>query len=148
MKAKGKQLLHREQHFADPVKEALFSGHRAFAGPVWWEGPDGTNRVAVGGDQVYCYDADSGDELWTFDAMIDTTDVNWISNQMQEHDGMVLARSRFQRLYVLDFITGAEITVVDCAQSSEGGCGAKEGLVYISSGHRVECADILTGEVL
>ena len=141
-------LITGEELWSNPINPSGYSGHRAFAAPVWWEGPDGTNRIAVGGDQVYCYDADSGDELWTFDAMIDTTDVNWISNQMQEHDGMVLARSRFQRLYVLDFITGAEITVIDCAQTSEGGCGAKDGLVYISSGHRVECADILTGENL
>ncbi len=130
-----------------PINNDNITSYRAFACPVWWQDSGGNEYVAVGGDQIYCYEANSGTELWTFDAMISTYSANWISNQMQEFDGMLLARSRHARLFVIDFITGAEITYVDCSSSSEGGCGAKDGLVYISAGHFVDCANIMTGEI-
>ncbi len=137
-----------EQKWSHPINPSDVTIHRAFAGPVWWQGPDGIQRVAVGGDQVYCYEAESGDLLWEFDATAGATDMNWISNQLQEYQGKVLARSRYDRLYVLDFITGGMLAEVELSQAGEGGCGAKDGLIYISSNHYVDCADIITGDIV
>lgn len=133
-----------ELKWSHPINPSGITAYRAFACPVWWDG--GSKKyLAVGGDQIYCYNADTGDEEWTFDASYDTVDVNWISNQLQEYEGKILARSRFPRLYVLDFITGAMLQEIICTQSAEGGCAADNGRVYINSGHYVECADISSG---
>ena len=78
--------------------------------------------------------------------MIDSYSVNWISNQIQEYNGMVVARSHYARLYVLDFITGTEISTTVLSAGSEGGCGIKDGLVYISSGHYVVQAATRPGQ--
>ncbi len=134
--------------WSHPINPTNPNDHRAFACPVWWESTDGIDRIAVGGDQVYCYNADTGEELWTFDDSPDDVNQDWVSNQMQKYNGMVLARSRYGHLYALDFITGGLVSHVVCSQASEGGCGAKDGLVYISSSHYVDCADIFTGDIL
>jgi outer membrane protein assembly factor BamB len=123
------------------------TGARVFSCPVWWHGPDGIDRVAVGGDQVYCFNADTGDPLWSFDDP-DSSGTGWWSNQMKEYDGKVLARSRYQPLYVLDFQTGAMLAEIITSNSSEGGCGAANGKVYINSSYNVDCADINTGAIL
>jgi len=136
-----------ELKWSNPINPSNYVATRAFACPVWWEGNDGIQRVAVGGDQVYCYNAETGEELWTFDDEVDGNPINWIANQMQKYNGMVLARSRQSNLYVLDFVTGSLVSKVNCSSSSEGGCGASDGLVYISSGKWVDCADIMTGEI-
>jgi outer membrane protein assembly factor BamB len=132
--------------WSNPINPS-YANARAFGGVVWWAGPDGIDRVAIGGDQVYCYNADTGKQLWSFDD-VDNPAVCWVSNQMHEYNGMVLARSRSQNLYVLDFITGNLVSTVVCTSASEGGCGAKDGKVYISSNYYLDCADILTGEIL
>jgi hypothetical protein len=124
------------------------TGWRVFSCPVWWHGSDGIDRIAVGGDQVYCFNADTGEQLWTYDTTYGGNNVGWWSNQMQEYNGMVLARSRYNPLYVLDFTTGDLISTVICSQVSEGGCTAKDGKVYINSGTNVDCADISTGNIL
>ena len=118
---------------------------RVFSCPVWWHGDDDIDRVAVGGDKVYCFNADTGGQLWTYDTTYLGNDVGWWSNQMQEYKGMVLARSRYNPLYVLDFKTGNLISTVICSETSEGGCTAKDGKVYINSSTYVDCADIMTG---
>jgi len=148
MTAYGYDLYTGEQLWSNPINMSNFTSHRAFGSPVWWKGPDEIERVAVGGDQVYCFNAITGEELWTFDAQIDTYSANWISNQMQKWEGYVVARSHYSRLYVIDFMTGAEIQAVNLSQGSEGGCGIKDGLAYISSNHFIECADLTTGELL
>lgn len=124
------------------------TGYRVFSCPVWWEGDDGIERVAVGGDKVYCFNADTGAQLWTYDTTYGGSDVGWWSNQMQEYNGMVLARSRMVPLYVLDFKTGNLISTVICSQAAEGGCTAKDGKVYINSNTYVDCADIMSGNKL
>jgi len=121
---------------------------RVFSCPVWWQGPDDIDRIAVGGDQVYCFNADTGEEIWSFDTTYGANNIGWWSNQMQEYNGMVLARSRYETLYVLDFETGTLISTVICSDISEGGCTAKDGKVYINSSHYVDCADISTGTIL
>ena len=131
-----------------PINPSGTAVNRAFACPAWWEGPDGIKRVAVGGDQVYCYDAITGEQLWYFDDVSGGFNASWVSNQMQEYDGMVLARTRNGGLYVLDFITGSLVSKVETTSPSEGGCGAKDGKVYISSARYLDCADILTGQIL
>ena len=67
---------------------------------------------------------------------------------MQEYDGKVLARSRYNPLYILDFVTGNLISMVECTQMSEGGRTAKDDKVYINSAAYVDCADINTGNIL
>ena len=127
---------------------SLSTGWRVFSCPVWWDDPDGIDRVAVGGDQVYCFNADTGDKLWSFDTTYGGNDMGWWPNQMQEYNGMVLARTRYNTLYVLDSKTGALISTVICSEMSEGGCSAKDGKVYITSQHYLDCADIMTGTIL
>ena len=132
-------------HLINPTNP---NDHRAFASPVHWTGPDGIDRIAVGGDQVYCYDADTGVELWTFDSTWNNLNMDWSSNQMQEYDGLVLARTRWAVMYVIDFVTGTQVQEIELTSSSEGGCGAKDGLAYISSASYIECANIYTGEMV
>ena len=140
-------LFEGTEMWSHPINTSNVTSHRAFACPVWYRAPDGSEYVAVGGDQLYCWDANTGDELWTFDDTYNTSNVDWISNQMQEWNGYLLARSRYPVLYVFDMVTGDLISQVDCTSSSEGGCGAFEGYVYISSGKYIDCADIMTGEI-
>ncbi|HDS30297.1 MAG TPA: hypothetical protein ENN67_04550, partial [Firmicutes bacterium] len=121
------------------------TGWRAFSSPVWWRGPDGIDRLAVGGDKVYCFDADTGDQLWTYDTMYGGSDNGWWSNQMNEYDGMVLARSRLGPLYVLDFETGTLIKEIQTSSASEGGCTVVDGKLYINSNTYVDCRDLETG---
>ncbi len=141
--ASGSQIWNK------PINSSSKStGWRVFSCPVWWQGPDGIERIAVGGDKVYCFNADTGEQLWAFDTTYNSNDIGWWSNQMQVYDGMVLARSRYETLYVLDFQTGALVSTVVCSQISEGGCTAKDDKVYINSGAYIDCADINTGSIL
>ena len=141
-------LVSGESLWSNPINPTNVTAYRAFACPVYYKTPDGTQRVAVGGDQVYCYDAVTGEELWTFDDSPGGVDMNWISNQMQEYNGMVLAKSRSNHFYVLDFESGDMIHDVVISSSGEGGCGAKDGLAYISCNKNVDCVDLTTGEVV
>jgi outer membrane protein assembly factor BamB len=138
----GEQLWYHPIFLSDPTD------NRAFGGPVWWRDDDGIGRVAVGGEQVFCYYADTGEEIWTFDATYLGTNMDWVSNQLQEYNGLVLARARWAVLYVLDFMTGDMVQEIDCSSGSEGGCGAKDDLVYISSNYYIDCANIYTGEMV
>jgi len=140
-------LFTGEELWAHPINPSNYLAHRAFACPVWWQAPDGKEYVVVGGDQVYCYEATGGIEEWSFDATYNDVNVDWISNQMQEWQGLALCRTRQAVLYVIDIVTGDMISEVELSSSSEGGCGAKDGLVYASSGKYVDCADIMTGEI-
>jgi len=140
-------LVSGESLWSHPINPSNVTSYRAFASPSYYKAPDGSTYVAVGGDQIYCYDAVSGEELWTFDDTPSGTSTNWISNQIQEYDGMVLARSRFNHLYVLDFETGDLIQDATLSSSGEGGCGAKDGYAYTSSGHYIDCVDLTSGEL-
>ena len=61
---------------------------------------------------------------------------------------MILARTRYNTLYVLDFQTGALVSTVVCSQISEGGCTAKDDKLYINSNTYIDCADVNTGAIL
>ncbi|HDS29509.1 MAG TPA: hypothetical protein ENN67_00555, partial [Firmicutes bacterium] len=137
-----------EQLWSHPIFPSDPNDNRAFGGPVWWRDKDGLGRVAVGGEEVFCYYADTGEEIWKFDAVWNDKSMDWVSNQLQEYDGLVLARTRSNVLYVIDFMTGAMVTEIPLSSGSEGGCGAKDGLVYISSSNYIDCADIYTGEMV
>ena len=124
------------------------TGWRSFSCPVWWHGPDGIDRLAVGGDKVYCFNADTGAQLWTYDTNWGGNDIGWWSNQMKEYDGMLLAHSRLGPLYVLDFVTGSLIKEIVTSANAEGGCTVVDGRVYINSGTYVDCAELSTGAIL
>jgi len=124
------------------------TGWRSFSCPVWWSGPDGVDRLAVGGDKVYCFNADDGTQLWSYDANEGGTDIGWWSNQMKEYNGLVIAHSRFSYVYVLDFVTGSLVKKIVTAAISEGGCAVVDDKVYINASTYVQCADLNTGAIL
>ena len=140
-------LVTGESLWDKPINPTDPNDNRAFACPAYYKAPDGAAYLAVGGDQIYCYDAVTGDELWTFDDSPGGSNQDWVSNQMQEYNGMVLARSRSNHFYILDFVTGAMIHHVELSSGGEGGCGAKDGLAYVSCSHYVDCVDIASGIV-
>jgi outer membrane protein assembly factor BamB len=124
------------------------TGWRSFSCPVWWHGPDGIDRIAVGGDQVYCFNADTGAQLWTYDTTEGGTNIGWWSNQMQEYEGKVIAHSRFQYLYILDFTDGSLIKKITTSAAAEGGCAVVDDKIYINSSYYIDCADLNTGSIL
>lgn len=141
-------LITGESLWSHPIFPTDPNDNRAFACPVYYMAPDDTGLVAVGGDQIYCYDAVTGEELWTFDDSPDGNNQDWVSNQLQEYDGMVLARSRNNHFYVLDFVTGNLIHHVEVSSGSEGGCGAKDGYAYVICNRNLDCVDLFSGEVV
>ncbi|HDS29961.1 MAG TPA: hypothetical protein ENN67_02835, partial [Firmicutes bacterium] len=130
---------------------------RFMPGFAFYDAGDGTERLIVGGDQIYCFDANSTGTnptpLWTYDDL-DPTDQNWLGTQLTVYDGKVLAKGRSSTaLYILDAKTGSLIHKVPIQGGFESGVSGKDGKAY-TLGYSyatyltyLECIDIETGTI-
>jgi len=121
-------------------------------GIAFWRDESDNEYVVVGGDEVYCFDANTGGEEWSYDDM-DPSDQNWLSSQLIVYEDLVLAKGRQDpALYVLDCETGSLIREIALDARFEAGVGAADGKAY-TVGYQwggvnmtyLECFDIDTG---
>jgi outer membrane protein assembly factor BamB len=128
---------------------------RFMAGFAYYQGSDNVERLIVGGDKIYCFDANTGGTpLWTFD-VTSPSDDNWLAGQLLVYNGMVLAKGRnLHHFYALDAMTGAVIIDTPVGSSFESGLSAKDGKAYMVSFTfspptcNLECVDLTSGELL
>jgi len=118
----------------------------------FYKGDDGVERLIVGGDQIYCFDADSTGTnpapLWTYDDTVPGNN-NWLGTNLVVYEDMVIARGRDYRiLYILDITNGTVIHRVDTIMSGyESGVSAFDGKAYSNGSTYVDCVDIEAGTV-
>jgi outer membrane protein assembly factor BamB len=113
--------------------------------------------LIVGGDQVYCFDANSSGSspapLWTYDDT-NPSNQNWLGTQLVVYEGKVLAKGRGEiALYILDAVDGSLIHEVPMMAGFESGVAGYNGKAYAvgyNYGPResyLDCVDIATGTV-
>jgi len=127
---------------------------RAAPGYAFYDAGDGTERLIVGGDQIYCFDANATGNptpLWTYD---DTSpsDQNWLGTQLTVYEDYVIAKGRREAMmYILDAQDGSLIHEVPIMASFESGVSAKDGKAYAvgynwgTHENYLDCVDIETG---
>ncbi len=119
---------------------------------AFYKGDDGVERVLAGGDQLYCFDADSNgtnpSPLWTYD---DTTggNQNWLGTVFCVYEDMLISRGReYGVIYIHDVTDGSVIHRIDSIVGGyESGVSADNGKIYSNGSVWVECIDIETGTV-
>jgi hypothetical protein len=130
---------------------------RFMPGYAFYDAGDGTERLIVAGDQIYCFNANSSGTnptpLWTYDDS-DPAAQNWLGTQLTVYDGKVLAKGRFDTaLYILNAQTGALIHEVDIQGGFESGVAGKDGKAYTLGFNfttyltYLECVDIDSGTI-
>jgi len=90
------------QKYINPQNEY----RRGLASPTYFE-VDGQGRIAVGGDRLYCFDAVTGVQIWTY-----REDLSFISTSVKVVDSRIYAAAG-GAIHCVDAESGAEIWVSD-----------------------------------
>ncbi len=130
---------------------------RCQPGFAFYDAGDGTERLIVGGDKIYCFNANSSGynptPLWTYD---DTSpsDQNWLGTQLTVYEDKVIAKGRLEAaMYILNAQTGTLIHEVPIMAAFEAGVSAKDGKAYAvgynwgTHENYLDCVDIDSGTV-
>ena len=118
---------------------------RILGGANWARGPDGVTRIIVGSydNYLYCFDADSGDTLWTYE-----TD-NYVNGTPAILAGKIVFGGCDAVLHVVDAVTGESQAQVELGHDCHvvGSVALAGDEVYLGHyGNEFVCVDIHSGE--
>jgi outer membrane protein assembly factor BamB len=117
------------------------AGGRAQTSPVWYD-----DKVYVGGDHVYCFDDETGAEIWRYDGA-PSYNFDYPNNSPKVYDGRVYCTSQTAFFCCLDAETGAEQWIFPYENSEL--LPATDGeRVYFPGRYNFFCCDCETGELL
>lgn len=108
---------------------------RSMTSPVWFDdGADG--RVIVGGDRVWCLDAETGAVEWEYGIAYP-----WVRSNFKVYEGRVYGAADFM-MHCIDAATGAQVWLGDPGYAADEVVPAVvDGRVYFGSADTFTCLD-------